>query len=166
MLLMLALGWTAAADPAGESAAVVPEDGVYVVDFETDSSMFHVNEAHGGKALLFVEEGRMYVHVTLQSKNIVKLFAGRAEDAKAEGADLLLPTTDTVTYPDGYTENVYGFDIPVPALGEEFDVAIIGKKNKWYDHRVSVVNAVPAAEADAELFAALLANAGAGAEEG
>ena len=36
------------------------------------------------------------------------------------------------------SEEVYGFDIPVPVLDEEFDVALIGKKGKWYDHKVSV----------------------------
>ena len=48
----------------------------------------------------------------------------------------------------GYKEEVYGFDIPVPAIDEEFDVALIGKKNKWYDHKVKVTN--PQKEADAE----------------
>ena len=34
---------------------------------------------------------------------------------------------------------VSSFDIPVPALDEEFDVAaLIGKKGVWYDHKVSV----------------------------
>ena len=54
-----------------------------------------------------------------------------------------------VTYSDGYKEEVYGFDIPVPAIDEEFDVALIGKKNKWYDHKVKVTN--PQKEADAEV---------------
>ena len=49
-----------------------------------------------------------------------------------------MPTEDTVTYSDGTTETVHGFDVPVPALDEEFDLALIGKKGKWYDHRVSV----------------------------
>ena len=48
------------------------------------------------------------------------------------------PTKDKVTYSDGTTEEVNGFDIPVPALDKEFDVALIGKKGKWYDHKVSV----------------------------
>ena len=64
------------------------------------------------------------------------------EDAKKDGAELLEPTTDTVTYKDGMSEEVYGFDIPVPAIGEEFTVAAIGKKGKWYDHKVSVKNPV------------------------
>ena len=63
-----------------------------------------------------------------------------AEDAKKEGADLLMPTTDTVTYSDGTTEEVNGFDISVPCLDEEFDLALIGKKGIWYDHKVSVSN--------------------------
>ena len=80
----------------------------------------------------------MTIHVSLVSKKIVNLFAGTAEDAQKDGAEIIEPTTDTVKYSDGYTEEVYGFDIPVPAIGEEFDVAILGEKGKWYDHKVSV----------------------------
>ena len=39
-------------------------------------------------------------------------------------------------------EEVYGFDIPVPAIGEEFDCALVGKKGKWYDHKVMVSDPV------------------------
>ena len=38
------------------------------------------------------------------------------------------------------TEEVYGFNVPVEKLDEEFDLAIIGKKGKWYDHKVSVTD--------------------------
>ena len=40
----------------------------------------------------------------------------------------LQPTTDTVTYSDGSTEEVYGFDVPVEALNQEFDLALLGTK--------------------------------------
>ena len=100
--------------------------------------MFHVNESLDGRGTLTVKDGKMTIHVSLASKGILNLFPGKAEDAKKEGAELLEPTTDKVTYSDGYEEEVYGFDIPVPALDEEFDVALIGKKGKWYDHKVSV----------------------------
>lgn len=125
----------------------VLEDGVYTAEFDTDSSMFHVNEANDGKGELTVKDGKMTLHVSLASKNIVNLFVGVSEDAKKDGAELLEPTTDTVTYSDGMTEEVYGFDIPVPAIDEEFDVALIGTKDKWYDHKVKVTN--PQKEADA-----------------
>ncbi|MDO4633752.1 MAG: hypothetical protein Q4B01_07840 [Eubacteriales bacterium] len=114
------------------------KDGVYSVKFDTDSSMFHVNEACEGRAILTVEDGEMTVHIALPSKNIVNLFAGKAEDAQKDGAELLEPVEETVTYKDGFTEEVYAFDVPVPALDEEFDLALIGKKQKWYDHKVSV----------------------------
>ena len=117
-------------------------DGVYTADFNTDSSMFHVNEACEGKGTLTVENGQMTIHISLPSKSILNLFCGTAEDAQKDGAVLLQPTTDTVTYSDGLSEEVNGFDIPVPALDEEFDVAIIGTKGKWYDHKVSVTNPV------------------------
>ena len=130
---------------AGEDAKEAPlEDGVYTAEFQTDSGMFHVNEANEGKGTLTVEDGEMVIHVSLASKNIVNLYYGLAEDAQKEGAELLEPTVDSVTYSDGITEEVYGFDIPVPALDEEFDVALIGTKGKWYDHKVSVSNPQPA----------------------
>ncbi|MGN1014634.1 MAG: hypothetical protein ACI4PM_04680 [Butyricicoccus sp.] len=119
------------------------EDGVYTAAFNTDSSMFHVNEACEGRGTLTVENGVMTMHVSLVSKNIVNLFAGTAEEAQADGAEWLEPTTDTVTYSDGLSEEVYGFDIPVPALDEEFSVAILGTKGTWYDHTVSVSDPEP-----------------------
>ena len=118
-------------------------DGVYTADFNTDSSMFHVNEACDGKGTLTVKDGEMTIHVSLTSKKILNLYYGLAADAAKEGAQLLDPTTDSVTYSDGMTEEVYGFDIPVPALDEEFDVALIGTKGTWYDHKVSVSNPEP-----------------------
>ena len=121
-------------------------DGIYSAEFKTDSSMFHVNETYNGRGMLMVMNGSMTIHVTLASKNIVNLFCGLAEDAKKEGAKLLEPSTDTVSYEDGTTDEAFGFDIPVPVIGEEFDVAILGKKGKWYDHKVSVVNPVSAME--------------------
>ena len=144
----------AAEQPASEEAAEeepAPEvpaepalaDGVYTADFDTDSSMFHANEACNGKGTLTVKDGEMTIHVSLVSKTILNLFPGLAEDAQKDGAVLLQPTTDTVTYSDGLSEEVYGFDIPVPALDTEFDLALIGKKGVWYDHKVSVSNPEP-----------------------
>ena len=133
-------------DGAENAADSELEDGVYGVEFDTDSSMFHVNEACNGRATLTVKDGKMTVHITLVSKNIENVFLGTAEDAQKDGAELLQPTTDTVTYSDGMTEEVYGFDIPVEAIDEEFDLALIGKKNKWYDHKVKVTN--PQKESD------------------
>lgn len=127
------------ADSAGTQLA----DGVYSAEFDTDSSMFHINEANEGRGVLTVENGEMTIHVSLVSKNIVSLFVGTAEDAQKDGADILEPTTDTVTYSDGISEEVYGFDIPVPVLDQEFDVALIGNKGKWYDHKVSVSDPQP-----------------------
>ena len=141
----------AAEQPAAEEEPVAEEpalaDGVYTADFDTDSSMFHANEACDGKGTLTVKDGEMTIHVSLVSKTILNLFPGLAEDAQKDGAVLLQPTTDTVTYSDGLSEEVYGFDIPVPALDTEFDLALIGKKGVWYDHKVSVSNPVPMEDA-------------------
>ena len=137
-------------DGAENAADSELEDGVYGVEFDTDSSMFHVNEACNGRATLTVKDGKMTVHITLVSKNIENVFLGTAEDAQKDGAELIQPTIDKVTYSDGMTEEVYGFNVPVEKLDEEFDLAIIGKKGKWYDHKVKVSNATPA-DADASV---------------
>ena len=117
-------------------------DGVYAAEFSTDSSMFHVSEACDGKGTLTVKDGVMTIHISLGSKKILNLYPGLAEDAAKDGAVLLEPTTDTVTYSDGMTEEVYGFDVPVPVIGEEFNLALIGTKGKWYDHKVKVSDPV------------------------
>jgi hypothetical protein len=104
--------------------------------------MFHVNEVYDGKGTLYIQNGEMTIHISLTSKNIVNLYLGLAEDAQKSGAQLIEPTIDTVIYSDGTTEEVYGFDVPVPYLNEEFDLALIGTKGKWYDHKVKVSNPV------------------------
>ena len=133
---------TTSSDSTSEANADALEDGTYAADFTTDSSMFHVNEAEDGKGVLTVKDGVMTIHVSLASENILNLFPGSAEDAKKDGAVLLQPTKDTVKYSDGTEEVVNGFDIPVPALDEEFPLALVGKKGKWYDHMVKVSNPV------------------------
>ncbi len=130
----------AASESAAASSAQALEDGTYTAEFDTDSSMFHVNEARDGKGTLTVEDGQMTLHISLQSKKIVNLYVGMAADAPDHEADWLQPTTDTVTYSDGTSEEVYGFDVPVEALDTDFQLAILGTKGKWYDHTVSVRN--------------------------
>ncbi len=148
-VMMIAVFCLTGCGGSGESEEATPavneyglEDGTYVATFTTDNSMFHVNEANNDKGLLTVENGEMTIHVSLAGKGILNLYMGLADDAQKEGAELLEPTTDTVVYSDGTVEEVYGFDIPVPAIGEEFDCALIGKKGKWYDHKVMVSDPV------------------------
>ena len=137
---------SAVSEAASASAEAALPDGTYAADFDTDSSMFHANEAFDGKGALTVKDGQMTLHVSLASKNIVNLYVGTAEDAASHEADWLQPTTDVVNYSDGTSDEVYGFDIPVEALDTDFSVAILGKKGKWYDHTVSVRNAQPTME--------------------
>lgn len=134
---------TAAAEETSASDEAVLPDGAYSAEFKTDGTMFHINEAYDNKGTLTVKDGKMTIHITLPSKNTLNLFPGTAEEAQADGAVLLQPTTDTVVYDDGTEEEVYGFDVPVPYIDKEFDCALIGKKGKWYDHKVSVLNPVP-----------------------
>lgn len=148
-----------------EAPAPALADGVYLADFNTDSTMFHANEVCEGKGTLTVKDGKMTIHVSLASTSILNLYPGLAEDAQKDGAELLQPSKDELTYPDGLKETVNGFDIPVPALDQEFDVALIGKKGKWYDHKVSVSNPVPQGQetlADGEYTVEALLSGGTG----
>ena len=132
---------TEAATVTAPSAAL--SDGTYLADFDTDSKMFHVNETMNGKGVLTVSGGKMTIHLVMPSKSIVNLYPGLAEDAKKDGAELISPTVEKVTYSDGMTEEVNAFDLPVPVLDQEFDTALIGTKGKWYDHKVKVSNPEP-----------------------
>lgn len=122
---------TAAPAPAvtkAQAPAAALPDGVYTAKFNTDSSMFHANEAVDGMGTLTVENGTMTFHVSLQSQKIVNLYPGMAADAPAHESDWLQPTVDTVTYSDGTSDEVYGFDIPVAAVDADFQLAILGTK--------------------------------------
>lgn len=143
---------TAASSAASVQAQSAPAlaDGVYQASFSTDSSMFHANEACDGKGVLTVQNGQMSIYVTLAGKGIVNLFSGTAEDAQKPGAEWLQPTLETVHYSDGTTDEANAFLIPVPYLDEEFDVALVGKKGTWYDHKVSVSDPQPLADDTAE----------------
>ncbi|MCR5144122.1 MAG: iron transporter [Lachnospiraceae bacterium] len=125
-----------------ETASLDLKDGTYTVDFTTDSTMFHINDAYDGKATLTVEDGQGTVHIVLASARIVNLYLGTAEDAQKEGAELIEPTEESVTYSDGLTEDVHAFDVPVPVIDKEFDLALVGTKGTWYDHKVRVSNPV------------------------
>ncbi len=114
------------------------KDGKYLSSFTTDSSMFHVNEAYNDHGILTVKNGKMTIHITLVPQNIVRLYRGTASEAEENKKDLIKPTTDVVHYDDGYDEEVYGFDVPVPELKKEFDLALLGTHGNWYDHKVSV----------------------------
>lgn len=117
-------------------------DGSYRVDFTSDSSMFHENEAYEGKSVMTVESRRATLHLVMPSKNVVNLFLGKAEDARKEGAKLLIPTDERVVYSDGVAESVYAYELPVPVIDADFDVALVGRKGAWYDHRARVSNPV------------------------
>ena len=86
------------------------EDGVYTAEFDTDSSMFHVNEANDNKGELTVKDGKSdHPRKSGFQRRIVNLFAGKLPRyAQKDGAEIIEPTTDTVKYSDGYTEEVYG----------------------------------------------------------
>ncbi len=126
-----------------QQAASQIADGVYSADFVTDSGMFHANEANNGKGVLTVENGQMTFHVSLTSQKIQNLYRGTAEAAKDDEAGWLQPSLDKVTYSDGTNEEVHGFDVPVPAVDQDFELALLGSKGKWYDHTVSIANLEP-----------------------
>ena len=126
------------AEKSGLTVEELKEGVTYLAKFDTDSGMFKANEACEGKGTLTIKDGKMTLHVSLSSDKIRNLFPGLVADMAGKEAEVLQPTIDVVTYADGTTEEVYGFDVPVPVLNEEFDLALVGSKGTWYDHKVSV----------------------------
>ena len=131
-------------DKGAEPAVCDLETGTYSVDFESDRmSMFHLNEICEGKATLIVQDGAMTVHLIMPSQNIVGLYLGTADEAKNDPNGVIEASQEDVVFPDGWEETVNAFDLPVPVLDEPFSVALIGTKGTWYDHTVTLSNAVP-----------------------
>lgn len=105
--------------------------------------MFHVNEAMDGKGILTIKDGKATIHIAMPSKSIVTLYPGLINKAKDDVANQIPAVEEEVTYSDGMKETVNAFDVPVPYFDKEFDLALIGTKGKWYDHKVYVSNPVP-----------------------
>lgn len=129
-----------------ENKSLNLSDGDYLVKFTTDSSMFHLNEACNGLAKMHVVNGQGTVEIILPSKNTVNLYSGLKKNAEKEGAVLIDPVVVSVTYEDGMVEEVNSFHVPVPVIDEEFDLALIGTKGVWYDHKVMISDPVPYTE--------------------
>ena len=128
---------------AGNTAANL-EDGVYTAKFDTDSSMFHINETMNGEGTLTVKNGEMTMEIVLSGDGILNLYPGLAKDAEGDKSNWIDHKAVKVKYDDGTEEEVNSFVIPVKAIDEEFDLALVGKKNKWYDHKVIVSDVKPA----------------------
>ena len=119
------------------------EDGIYSAKFETDSGMFKINETKEGRGILTVQDGKMTMEIVLSGDGIVGLYEGLAKDAKNDEKNRINCSKVTVKYDDGSEEEVNSFVIDVPVLDKEFDLALIGKKEKWYDHKVIVSDVKP-----------------------
>lgn len=119
------------------------EDGIYSAKFETDSGMFKINETKEGRGILTVKDGKMIMEIVLSGDGIVGLYEGLAKDAKNDEKNRINCSKVTVKYDDGSEEEVNSFVIDVPVLDKEFDLALIGKKEKWYDHKVIVSDVKP-----------------------
>ena len=89
--------------PSAAETAALP-DGVYTAEFDTDSSMFHANEACDGKGTLTVADGKMTATIVWSSPNY---------DYMLVDGEKYLPTN---------TEGNSTFEIPVAALDTALDV--------------------------------------------
>ena len=116
---------------------------IYSAKFETDSGMFKINETKEGRGILTVKDGKMTMEIVLSGDGIVGLYEGLAKDAKNDEKNRINCSKVTVKYDDGSEEEVNSFVIDVPVLDKEFDLALIGKKEKWYDHKVIVSDVKP-----------------------
>ena len=149
-----------AAEPANEAATSAAETGAEETSNEAETFDTAATQVLADGVYL----ADFTIHIVMPSKNVVNLFPGSAEDAQKDGAKLIQPKVEEVTYSDGTTEEVNSFDVSVPYLNQTFDLALVGTKGKWYDHKVSVSNAVPMDAAQAAALAEQASAAATGAE--
>ena len=123
-------GNDAAGSEEAEETAGTLEDGTYEAEFDTDSGMFHVNEANDGKGILTVKDGKMTIHISLVSKNIENLYVGKAADAQKDHKvyaqdlynDAVRLCSDIVADQTVIKANTQRFDLSInfsPVLAEE-----------------------------------------------
>ena len=102
-------------------------DGVYPVEVDSSSSMFHITEAE-----LTVADGKMSAKLTLSGSGYGKVFMGTGEEAEKAGEGDYIQAEESA---DG--KNV--FEIPVEALDKGIDCAAYSKKKEtWYDRTLVV----------------------------
>ena len=107
--------------------AVALKDGVYPVEVDSSSSMFHIIEAE-----LTVAEGKMTVRMTLSGSGYGKVFMGTGEEAEKAGEADYIQAEESAD-----EKNV--FEIPVEALDKGIDCAAYSKKKEtWYDRTLVV----------------------------
>ena len=133
------------AGDAAQPAKIDLEPGTYTAQFTSDRmSMVHLNEVCDGRCTLTVDDdGNATAHLIMPSTSIRELFVGTKDDAQKPGAALIEAQEEKVTYDDGYKETVSAFDLPVPVVDEEFDMALVGKKGNWYDRKVKLTDVQP-----------------------
>ena len=102
-------------------------DGVYPVEVDSSSSMFHITEAE-----LTVADGKISAKLTLSGSGYGKVFMGTGEEAEKAGEGDYIQAEESA---DG--KNV--FEIPVEALDKGIECAAYSKKKEtWYDRTLVV----------------------------
>ena len=96
-----------AAETAGESSASELEDGTYTADFNTDSNMFHVNEAKEGKGVLTVKDGKM-------TPNVEKVEVIRRGKVRRAAASAVLQTSISAWADESRSTRNLMLEVPSP----------------------------------------------------
>ena len=123
-----------------ESAAAsgITEDGTYLIEVESSSSMFNVE-----KAVLTVEDGTMNAVITLGGTGYSHLYMGTSEEAAQAAQEEWIPFAED-------ENGAYTYTIPVQALDQPLDCAAYSiRKEQWYDRQLTFLSST-AVSADAE----------------
>ena len=101
-------------------------NGVYQVEVDTDSNMFHAESC-----ALSVEDGTYTASLTLPGEGFSRLYFGTIEEAESA------PDSEIYDYRLN-DDGKYTFDIPVSALDEELEIAAWGqRRDRWYQHTIT-----------------------------
>lgn len=100
-------------------------DGVYSIDVNSSSSMFHVVSCE-----LTVEDGEMMAVMTMSGTGYLYVYMGTGEAA------VMADEADYIPYEES-AEGVHTYTVPVEALDKSIPCAAYSKnREKWYDRQL------------------------------
>ena len=117
---------------------VIPSDGVYTVDAETNAAMFKIVSAQ-----LTVKDGKMTALITLSGTGYDYLYSGTSDEAIVADVTTWIASVGNVEYDNaGTTKTGAQFVIPVYSLNQDLSFASRSAQNgTWFDRNISFASA-------------------------
>ena len=119
-------GWLKIDSLGLEPFAVVPPDGIYSAQTETDSNLLRFTNCR-----LTVADGKMTALLTAKNNNFDYVYPGPAAEANAN-PDAWIPAVEDA-------DGAYTYEMPISSLDNTLQLATYSSKKKlWYDRELTI----------------------------